>query len=79
MDQRTRAAQPLIDTLSMRVLSLCRLPLFVAIAGSIGMKGNLHFQWPRAVGMVPSVAPRTGCRKTLGLDISMCLLVVFFS
>lgn len=78
MGQRTRAAQPLVDTLSVRVLSLCRLPLFVAIAGFIGMKGKLHFQWPRAVGMIPSIAPRAGCRKTLGLDISRCLLVFFF-
>ena len=42
----------------------------MAIAGFIGMKGKLHFQWPRAVGMIPSIAPRAGCRKTLGLDIS---------
>lgn len=77
MGQRTRAAQPLVDTPSRRVFSHCRLPLFVAIAGSLGMKGNLHFQWPGTVGSAPSIAPRTGCRKTLGLDISRCLLGFF--
>lgn len=77
VDQRTRAAQPLVDSLSKRVLSPCRLPPFVAIAESPGMKGNFHFQWPRTVVMAPSIAPRAGCRKTLGLDISRCLLGFF--
>lgn len=38
--------QPLVDALPTRVLSLCMLPLSVAIAGPTGMKGNPHFNGP---------------------------------
>lgn len=43
MDQRTRAAQLPVDTLSTRALSLCRLPFFCGSYLTSRSKSNLHF------------------------------------
>lgn len=70
MDLRTRAAQPLVDTLSTRALSLCRLPFFLWRLPDLLVQRV-------TVGMALPIPPRTGCKKSLGLDISRCLFGFF--